>query len=674
MEVGTISIDVDESDPDFPSEHVLSTANDPQTITVVAGATTPADPVGYAPTGTLRGLAWLDADGDGLQEASESPLAGTLVSLWEDTDGDGVADAFTATTPAATDGTYVFNGLPPGDYEVRFSLPAGSVPTARDSGSDDSLDSDIGSTGRTSLVSLATGEILDGVDAGAYWPVTIGDFAWSDTDGDGAYGSDEQGAANVGVTARWAGPDGVFGTADDATFDATTGADGSYTIAGLPPGTYEVSADIASDGELTFGDDPYMFTAPSGTTITSADFGIAGNASLGGIIWLDADRDGDRDEGEPRLAGVSLDITWAGLDGVLGTDDDVATRVVTGDDGSYALADTPSGRYNVEVVASTLPQDLAATFDPDGLSDSMTTTTLAPGATVTHLDFGYGGTGGVDGRVWIDLDGDGWIDVGEPRLDGVSVRVVWHGPDGLFGTADDAAWTDLTGEDGSYTVIGLPPGQYTVSVDSGTVPDGYAASHDLDGVLDEQTTIAVGGRTRSDVDFGYRGTSALGDQVWVDEDGDSVFDDDEAPLPGIRVQITWAGPDGEFGTDDDHVFEAVTDADGRYYLELVPPGIYRVEVLSGSVPGMEPGVPVTISLSSNSENLDGDIPVHGPTAQPPVPNQQPPLPQTGAHGDRLFAIAWVLIALGAALVATTRLYTRAGLQIAAFRPGYRAQA
>lgn len=49
VEPGSATIDVDASDPDFPTGAVLTTANDPQMVVAVSGATVAATPVGYDP-------------------------------------------------------------------------------------------------------------------------------------------------------------------------------------------------------------------------------------------------------------------------------------------------------------------------------------------------------------------------------------------------------------------------------------------------------------------------------------------------------------------------------------------------------------------------------------------------------------------------------------------------
>jgi uncharacterized repeat protein (TIGR01451 family) len=73
--------------------------------------------------------------------------------------------------------------------------------------------------------------------------------------------------------------------------------------------------------------------------------------------------------------------------------------------------------------------------------------------------------------VFHDLDGDGNLDPGEPRLAGVTVDLVGAGPDGMLGTSDDVTYpSQQTGPDGSYTFTLLPPGEYEVGVDETTLP------------------------------------------------------------------------------------------------------------------------------------------------------------------------------------------------------------
>lgn len=95
---------------------------------------------------------WLDANGDGAQDADEGGVAGVTVTLKT---AAGVSAAVTQTNAA---GAYGFANVQPGTYFLEFSdLPAGYVPTARGMTGDRQTDSDVDAAGKTGLMTLKAG-------------------------------------------------------------------------------------------------------------------------------------------------------------------------------------------------------------------------------------------------------------------------------------------------------------------------------------------------------------------------------------------------------------------------------------------------------------------------------------------------------------------------------------
>lgn len=69
--------------------------------------------------------------------------------------------------------------------------------------------------------------------------VKIGDFVWYDNDQDGFQAALETGVPGITVMLKKAGPDGLFGTADDIVVSTTTtNANGKYEFDCVTPGTY----------------------------------------------------------------------------------------------------------------------------------------------------------------------------------------------------------------------------------------------------------------------------------------------------------------------------------------------------------------------------------------------------------------------------------------------------
>jgi uncharacterized repeat protein (TIGR01451 family) len=121
-------------------------------------------------TQSLGDFVWLDADRDGVQDASEAGIAGLLVTLTGGgADGliNGIGDTTTTTTTDA-DGFYGFNNLAAGvQYQVTFIKPAGTLFTTRDAGGNDTFDSDADTTtGKSQIVTLSAGQNNPTIDAG----------------------------------------------------------------------------------------------------------------------------------------------------------------------------------------------------------------------------------------------------------------------------------------------------------------------------------------------------------------------------------------------------------------------------------------------------------------------------------------------------------------------------
>src|SRR6185312_7035096 len=96
------------------------------TFTLAAGANRTDVDFGYGGTASVGDRVWLDANGNGGQDAGEAGLNGVTVQLL-DSSGN-----VTATATTAGDGNYTFFNLVAGNYSVKVvasTLPAGMAPT-----------------------------------------------------------------------------------------------------------------------------------------------------------------------------------------------------------------------------------------------------------------------------------------------------------------------------------------------------------------------------------------------------------------------------------------------------------------------------------------------------------------------------------------------------------------
>lgn len=440
-------------------------------------------------------------------------------------------------------------------------------------------------------------------------PTSLGDYVWLDLNGDGVQDGTEPGIPDVAIIITWLDP----GDGSLQTYLTTTNAAGSYGVppaAGLPADTdITVTIDVANSPNLTGLVPSYdrdgglddrgtdQITAsdtavPDGSLADlDYDFGYTPGAtqSIGDIVWWDQDGSGDASNGagETPLAGIDVTAEWAGFDGVFGTGDEIVFTDTTDGSGLYLFDTIPPGEYRITVDDADLPAGLdTPTYDLDGTaSPHVTDVTLAAGDDRRDVDFSYGSSGSIGDTVWLDLDGDGDVDPGEPGIPGVEVTVTWAGPDGVLGTGDDVDIVTETDATGAYAVNGLPFGDYEVTVDPSDLPPDIVQTFDDDGLATPHTSTATLDATSPvdlDQDFGYRGLGDIGDTIWLDRNGNGgpLVDGTDVGIPGVDITLTLTNPNG----GPDIVFTTTTDTDGTYLFPNLPDGDYTITIDPDSLP------------------------------------------------------------------------------------------
>ncbi|WP_198320983.1 SdrD B-like domain-containing protein [Azohydromonas aeria] len=565
--------------------------------TLVSGDAVTTVDAGFYRTASLGDRLWLDANANGQQDDGEQGIAGQTVTLIGG-GADGVIgtgdDVTVATMVTDANGNYRFTGLTPGvQYQVVFTKPAGTVFTDRDIGAD-ATDSDADTaTGKSQVVTLASGEDNRTVDAGVYAPASLGDRVWEDSNGDGRQDTGEAGIA--GVTVRLRDANGVV------VATTTTDAQGNYRFDGLKPGTYDVQfvtptgftvtrQDIgsdAADSDINATGITGQYTLVSGDAVTTVDAGFYRTASLGDRLWLDANANGQQDDGEQGIAGQTVTLIGGGADGVIGTGDDVTVAtMVTDANGNYRFTGlTPGVQYQVVFTkpAGTVFTDRdigadATDSDADTATGKSQVVTLTSGEDNRTVDAGVYAPASLGDRVWEDSNGDGRQDTGEAGIAGVTVRLR-----DANGVVVATTTTDATG---AYSFTNLKPGTYDVQF---VTPDGFTVTrHDVggndaadsdagsNGITGQYTLVSGDAVTTVDAGF-YRGAS-LGDRLWLDANANGQQDAGEAGIAGQTVTLIGGGADGVIGTGDDvTVATMVTDANGNYRFTGLTPGVqYQV--------------------------------------------------------------------------------------------------
>jgi uncharacterized repeat protein (TIGR01451 family) len=597
------------------SDSDVNSAGFSQIVKLVSGENNTTIDAGVYVPASLGDRVWIDANGNGQQDAGEAGVAGTTVTLIGG-GADGLIsttdDNTSITTTTDADGRYAFAGLTPGvEYQVQFAAPAGTVFTAQDKGSDIS-DSDANNSGLSQIVKLVSGENNTTIDAGVYVPASLGDRVWIDANGNGQQDAGEAGVAGATVTLIGGGADGLISTTDDNTsITTTTDADGRYAFAGLTPGVeYQVqfaapagTVFTAQDKGSDIGDSDannsglsQIVKLVSGENNTTIDAGVYTPASLGDRVWIDANGNGQQDAGEAGVAGATVTLIGGGADGLISTTDDNTSITTTTDaDGRYAFAGlTPGVEYQVQFAAPAgtvfTAQDKGSDIgDSDANNSGLSQIVkLVSGENNTTIDAGVYTPASLGDRVWIDANGNGQQDAGEAGVAGATVTLIGGGADGLISTTDDnTSITTTTDADGRYAFAGLTPGveyQVQFAAPAGTVFTAQDKGSDI-GDSDanssglSQIVKLVSGENNTTIDAGVYVPASLGDRVWIDANGNGQQDSGEAGVAGATVTLIGGGADGLISTTDDNTsIITTTDADGHYAFAGLTPGVeYQVQ-------------------------------------------------------------------------------------------------
>ena len=490
-------------------------------------------------------------------------------------------------------------------------------------------------------------------DAAANFPDTTG-------------GDFNNGLNNIGVggAAEWYGDERLLTPADEGHSETAQG--GLFVDAyGSQVATSSMNPEAFESGGIKWYDTASGATTNRLTLFSGpATAGYAGKATgigdiegctlpveIGDFVWLDANRNGIQDPGEPGLEGVTVTLLDAGGATV------ATTRTLA--DGSYTFGtvdgllastaymvtfDVLSMTNTAVLPAGVAPVDLAETIadqgtderDSDSVGGKINFTSPASGTTDHSFDAGFVAPDfeyRIGSLVWLDLDDDGLAEPGETPLAGVNVELLDEDGDVITNTTTNAA--------GEYVFDGLAGGTYSVRVlgdqdviapyaSSGT-PNANAddnVDNDNNGVptagnyvsgpvvlgdgstLDEPVGEANGitgvsnepddypdARSNQSVDFGFadKPTLELGNHVWIDADNNGELDAGEASVEGVTVELV--DMSGNVLATD------TTDATGRYLFTELAPGSYMVSIPASN---FADGAPLAGYLPSSGPAASSD--------------------------------------------------------------------
>ncbi|MEG4348662.1 SdrD B-like domain-containing protein [Microcoleus sp. LAD1_D3] len=431
------------------------TTQNPPPVILTAGQTTPAT-VNFgnqaipAVLGSITGIKFNDADGNGTQAAGELGVPGVTIFL--DTNNDGILDATETSTTSDANGSFAFPNLASGTYNVREVVPPFSQPTTPNP---------VPVTLTAGQTTPATVNFGNSLQAG-----TITGIKFNDTNGNGTQDTGEIGIPGVTIFLDT----NNNGTSDTGETQVTTGTDGSYSFPNLQTGTYNVR-EVVPTGFTPTTPNPRTVPLDPGQTST-ANFGNqqvpptptptspppptptptppqpptpVQQSSISGLKFNDGNGNGTQDAEETRLSGWQIFLDANGNNSL----DDGETTVTTDNSGNYSFNNLNPGTYNVREVQQT--GWTQTTANPAAVN-------LGSGESQSNVNFGNFQNISISGSKFNDLNNNGVLDAQEPLLPNWQLFLDANSNDSL----DAGEVNTSTDSLGGYSFANLGPGTYRV--------------------------------------------------------------------------------------------------------------------------------------------------------------------------------------------------------------------
>ena len=548
------------------------------------------------PGASIGDIVFFDAGNTGLESGFDAGLgvAGVTVQLLN-----GTGTAVLATTTTNSSGLYNFSNLAAGVYEVKFVAPTGYGFSSQGVLGNPAVNSSANqTTGITAPITLTAGQANHNVEAGLVSggshggsSATIGNTVWLDTNGDGLDNNSEAGVAGVTVE--------LLSAAGAIQATTTTDATGHYQFTNLTAGTYDVQFLAPTGDSFTLAN----VAAPTGVmnsvagssgltsliTLTSGQINNSVNAglqvipaALGSTVFLDANKDGQLDNGETGIAGVTVELLNATGASILAT-------TTTNASGNYAFTNLAPGTYEVEFIAPTgdifTTQNAALTGTATINSQANATTGITAPVTLTAGQTNNAVNAGLQikpaalgSTVFLDANRDGVLDNGETGIAGVTVEL-------LNSTGTTVLATTTTNATGNYAFANLAPGAYEVEyiAPTGDIFTTQNAALTGTATINSQANATTGitapvtltaGQTNNNVNAGLQiKPAALGSTVFLDATKDGLLDNGEAGVAGVTVELL-------NGTGTTILATTTTNANGTYAFTNLNPGAYEVEFIA----------------------------------------------------------------------------------------------
>ncbi len=517
--------------------------------------------VGLIDGAIIEGICFLDANYNGVYDEGEIGLSGVELRLTRQSN-----NVLLQTATSDANGVYRFYGQRGSTFGIRAQLPSGYSYSIEGDG-------EMGNRFTTKEKNEREHKIGDiTLENGEHTTVMLGAIAFGsmtgvvyrDDDYSGAWQTGEALVQGVNVT--------LYNAAGERIASSKTNRSGTYLFDDLVPGEYTLRMTPENGYAFTaLGDGNVMQTTAdgkgvsrtivldNGQNLTQLNIGQMRPAKVAGIVFADENDNGLMDKKEKGLVGTTVRLMNAAGE---------FAAVTIGEAGDFAFPAMIPGEY---YLAYELPEGCVysnVTKDGHGIEGGRTESfTVAANATYTAPLCGGLYLSRITGAAYADPNGNGVLDAGETFQPGVTLILT---PE----RSDLSALTVVTGEDGSFAFENIRPDTYSLTVQC---PAGSVLSriHGVDlplkqGKAEQTVPLKVTmGSAWTEQFLGCVLPSSWSGDAYYDENDNGLRDAADSVAPGETVWLMDAST-GEL------LISAMTDENGRFTMEGIAPGHYRL--------------------------------------------------------------------------------------------------
>ncbi len=508
--------------------------------------------LGYAfALGKISGRMWYDANVDGLYSQGEELISELLVSLLDNN------KKIIYTTVTKGDGSYCFDSLNIGDYQVSFDIDD-DIQFSKPNAGDDKLDSDVTEKilkGFSPLLSIKGGrDSIANIDAGVVRRSIIGDFVWLDENLNGLQDENEKGIKNVFVQ--------LCNDKGELLDTTSTDENGEYLFQKIPAGSYNVKVSKPKGFEFTIintSNDSLnndfdtlgrrsVFTVALGDDNINVDAGFIPLIEIGDFVFEDLDADGIYQDTDLPLSDIEVIL--------LDEKNNEVQKQRTDINGKYSFKNIKAGKY--QVVINIRDNYFVSPLGLDNVGDSNGKSQLKTYlASNDSIDFALFKKSCIKGTAWVDVNENGRRDAEDTVL--AATTIILKGLN-----VND---TIITDSDGNYSFCDLIPGKYTLQFVPGLDYILAQKSEDnpvnnLDGIFISNTinTLSNKGETNVNVLFIFKPTFRICGKAWIDKNANGLVEPTEMPLADIVINL--------FDENNNFIKSVTTNPNGLYCFEV----------------------------------------------------------------------------------------------------------